>query len=493
MKRRVLLSGLTLLPLLPQITHAASTTVEIDHAQRYQVVEGFGTCINTWHDDVAAAYRREDWARFYLDTLGASALRIELWAGVAPVSRERWQDITWRDFSFQGLGRRAAVTVDVAKRLSSLSHGSLRIIASAWTPPAWMKVNGSLGNGHPERKNFALNLDDAVERGLWNTPKNGVEGNERFTYVARNKLRPDRYLHFAKFLVEWTRYFESQGIPLYALSPANEPRFSHWFESCVYTPNEFAELIEVVAWMFANQGVSPIPLFGPEHMTWDIAGNRWYLDALTHRRGASQALTALASHGYVDGYRADLRKESTSAFRKMAEPSGKKIWITEGGFGNHDWPAPLHQLGAAFLYALRDGGVSLLTTWQTLTRAPVNANGLMSLRGPTKKTYVAMQFWRFIRPGMVRIAARSIAGPDTVAFEDARTNTTVIVMLNRNRDPLPVSLDLVSCRNARIEAFYVTDKSHECARIDEGHDLRSLVVPAEAAVTLVLKTKPVAG
>lgn len=202
-----------------------------------------------------------------------------------------------------------------------------------------------------------------------------------------------------------------------------------------------------------------------------------------------QTLTALASHVYVDGYRADLHKESFSAFRRLAEPSGKKIWSTEGGFGNHDWPAPLHQLGAAFLYALRDGGVSLLTAWQTLTRAPADANGLMSLHGPTKKTHVAMQFWRFIRPGMVRIAASSIAGLDTVAFEDARTDTIVIVMLNRNRNPLAVSLGLGPHRNARIEAFFVTDESHDCSRREGTHDPKALAIPAESVVTLVLKTR----
>ncbi len=486
MKRRVLLAGLTLLPLLPRITHAATTTVEIDHTKRYQVVEGFGTCINTWHADVATAYQQDDWARFYLDTLGASALRIELWAGVAQTPRERWQDITWRDFNFQGPSRRATITVDVAKRLLSLSQGSLRIIATAWTPPAWMKVNGSLGNGHPKRKNFALNLDNPVERGDWVTAEDSEEGRERYSFLGRNKLRRDRYLHFAKYLVEWSRYLESEGIRLYALSPTNEPRFSHWFESCVHTPNEYAELLETVTWMFANQGEPPIPIFGPEHMTWDIAGNKRYLDALVRRHGNTMPLAALASHGYIDGYRADLRKESTSEFRELAEPAARKIWVTEGGFGGHQWPAPLHQLGAAFLYALRDGGVSLLTPWQTLTRHPPDANGLMSLHGPTKKTYVAMHFWRFIRPGMVRIAASGGKALDTVAFQDIRADTIIVVLLNRTQFPTTALLDIQNNQRLRIEEFFVTNESLNCERIIRSYELRHVRIPQESLVTLVL-------
>ncbi len=152
-----------------------------------------------------------------------------------------------------------------------------------------------MGNGHPARKNFALNLDDPVEGGIWNAAENNEVGLERYRYLGRNKLRRDRYLHFAKFLVEWSRYLESVGISLYALSPTNEPRFSHWFESCVYTPDEYAELLDVIAWMFANQGEAPVQLFGPEHMTWDSNGNQRYLEALKRRHGVAIPLAALAS------------------------------------------------------------------------------------------------------------------------------------------------------------------------------------------------------
>lgn len=487
-KRRILLAGLALFPMSVPVASAAGITVRIDSSQKYQTIEGFGTSLNTWHKDIADAHQREDWAAFYSETLGASVLRIELWGGVTSLPRERWQDISWRDFDFDGPGLRAATTVSVAKRLNFVSRRQLRFIASSWTPPVWMKVNRTLGNGHPARKNFSLNFEHPVELGTWNKPEANDVGQERFTYLGRNKLRRDRYLHFAKYLVEWTRYLESLGISLYALSPTNEPRFSHWFESCVFTPDEYAELLDVMAWMFANQKQHQIQIFGPEHMTWDIAGTQRYLDALARRRGSGSSMAALASHGYIDGYRADLRKESTSAFRNLAKPSGKKIWVTEGGFGGHQWPDALHQLGAAFLYALRDGDVSLLTAWQTLTRHPPDVNGLMSLRGPTKKTYVAMQFWRFIRPGMVRIDARSNAGPDTVAFEDFGTGTTVIVLLNRNRNPSLVALDLASRLKPRRVEFYITDASHDCSRIDGNHDCQSLSIPGESVVTLILGT-----
>jgi len=489
-RRRSFLAGAVALPAAARLAKAASNTVTLRYADKRQVVEGFGTCINTWQADVAHAYRQDGFVRSYLEQLGATALRIELWGGLPMAPRERWQDISWHEFAFYSKeGNRAKVTVEVAKRLSARSNGSLRIIATAWSPPPWMKLNGTLGNGHPKRKNYALKLDDPIEGGKWTKPGHDPDGQERYRYVALNKLRHDRYRHFAKLLVEWKRYFRSQGVELYAMSPANEPRFSHWFSSCVYTPEEYAELLEIIAEVFAAEGEPQTAFFGPEHMTWDLASNRRYLDAIARRKAGAKSLYAVAAHGYIDGYAADLRGASTVSFGRLVEAYGKKAWITEGGFGAHDWPAPLHQLGAALLYALRDGNVSLLTVWQTLTRDPPNEHGLMSLQGPTKKTYVAMQFWRFIRPGMYRIGVDVDAALDAVAFDDAAEARTVLVILNRASHAQLVSLKPTGRRRAKIEAVYVTDVSRNCSPIPGVDGPNVLAIPPESVLTVLLSAR----
>jgi glucuronoarabinoxylan endo-1,4-beta-xylanase len=480
--RRKFLSGLLALPITTMAVPRPNR-VALRFGDRYQTIEGFGTCINTWQADVAAAYRREDLQRFFLETLGASALRIPLWSGVCTESKDRWQDISFRDFRFDAPasdpGTDSRVTNEVAMRLNSASSGRLRIIATAWTPAAWMKVNASLGNGHPQRKNFHYESFRQAE--------SGKEGTDHHTYLVRNRLRRDRYPHFAKLLVEWTRYFRSLGIAFHAISPTNEPRFSHWFESCIYTPEEYAELVDVIAWMFANEGEPRMPIYGPELMTWDLVGNRGFLQALVARPRALQSLGSLASHGYIDGYVADMRPDSLVAFGKLAAQFGKKAWITEGGFGDHEWPAPLHQLSASFLSALRDSGVSMLTTWQMLSRT-ADEHALMGLDGPTKKTYAAMQFWRFIRPGMVRIGTETDGTLDAVGFEDSAAGKTVVVLLNRSRSAVPISLDLKGRRLAAIDGAFITDESNDCSRASGWRNADLLLVPRESLVTLVLKT-----
>lgn len=466
-----------------------ATTLKIDPNEKHQVMEGFGTCLVSWKPAVVAYYDREDFPDFYLKQLGASVLRIDLWAGSALKPQERWQDITWRDFTFEGNGARGKLFADVAQRLHTASGGELRVIATAWSPPGWMKVNGSSVNNHPERKNYGFNFRNPGERGLWTGPLEGKDGEDRYQYLGQNKLRPDRYLHFAKLLVEWTRYFRSRGIDLYALSAQNELMFSHYFESCVYTPEEYAELLRVIAWMFAHEGEKQPQMFGPEHMTYDVDKNRLYLEALATRPTALASLGAIASHGYIDGYMADKRPDSASAFRKFAEAYGKKIWMTEGSTGGHDWPAPLHGIGASFLNALTEGEVSLLTPWVVIDAVP-NENGLTSLQGHTKKTSIATHYYRFIRPGMVRVGMSGEAGPlGSAAFQDPVSGRLVLVLLNRTKEAAPLSVLLADNANLTIAEAYLTDATRDCAKMDEWDGDAQVTLPAESMVTLLLTTR----
>lgn len=467
-------------------TASFDTALTINPADKHQVIEGFGTCIVTWLPDYVERYQRPDFPDFYLHQLGATALRIDLWGGSNLKERARWEDISYRDFTFEGEGARGKVFVDVARRLHQASGGQLRIIASVWSPPAWMKVNGSMTDGHPQKKNFALDFERPGELGLWNGPLADDANGERFRYLGQNKLRPDRYLHFAKLLVEWTRYFRSLGIELYAISPQNELRFSHWFESCDYSPAEYAELLRVIAWMFAHEGEKPPQIFGPEHMTYDVAGNRLYLEAIAARPEGLAILGAIASHGYIDGYLADQHPGSAAAFRKFEEPYGKKIWMTEGSTGAHAWPAPLHELGASFLNGLVDGDVSLMTPWQIFDREPTE-HALATLQGPTKKTFVAMQYWRFVRPGMVRIGASDPRGQlGVAAFQEPGSNRVVAILLNRSTHGQLVALRLPNGAAWKVREIYLTDATRDCAELKPVTDTDQLTLPAESIVTLLL-------
>src|SRR5262249_45202852 len=62
----------------------------------------------------------------------------------------------------------------------------LKIVASPWSPPGWMKSSGSMVGG---------------------------------------RLRPEYYPAFATYLVRFAEAYAAEGVPIYALTIQNEPNF----------------------------------------------------------------------------------------------------------------------------------------------------------------------------------------------------------------------------------------------------------------------------
>lgn len=465
--------------------------ISLDPASKGQVLEGFGTSINAWSEPLRGYYDRPQFRALYLEELGATVLRVDL-CGEAVPEREQWSAIAYRDFVLDGPGERAATYLRAAEELTRASGGKLRVIASVWSPPAWMKVNGSKGNGHPERKNFALSDRDlGVADGTKAGSKPEPDEPTRQRYLLSNKLRRDRYEHFAQSLVEWVRLYRAHGVELYALSPQNEPRFSHWFGSAVYTPSELRDVLEAIVQAFAREGENLPRLFAPETMMQDDAGNRAYLQALFGPGGVGAHLRALAVHGYVDGYKTDRDPRSPGRFFELASGYGKPLWVTEGGTGDHDWPAALDGVGAALMNALGPGHATLVAPWQVVEVEP-NEHGLLPISGPTKKTAVAAQFFRSFRPGMRRIRATS-SDPEVQVLAmveesgPSEPRRGALVLISRSGRALRVR---VRSARGQIEVVQaeVTDREHSRAAlaIDASATLSapsSSVVSAHFAVT----------
>ncbi|HUG12084.1 MAG TPA: hypothetical protein VMM36_13780 [Opitutaceae bacterium] len=467
---------------------ASEANLTLDPAVRHQTIEGFGTCLISWVPRMAEYYQQESFQKFYLEELGASVLRIDLWNGSAPIEKENWADISFRDFDLSQTDGRGGVFVDNAARLHERSGGKLKIIASVWSPPKWMKVNRAIGNGSTTRQNRGLDFRDPRKLGLWSAPLPDDADGSEFSMIGMNKLRHDRYLHFAKLLVEWTRFFHEKGITLHGLSPQNEPRFSQWYESCVYTPAEYAELLRVIDWMFRHENVEKPRIFGPEHMTHAAEDNRKYLDAIFSQPEGEQLIDALASHGYVDGVRMDSRPESPAAFAQFSEKYQKPVWMTEGGTGSHEWPAALNQIGVMMMTSLTTGNASLIAPWQIAEDEP-STHALSTTEGPTKKSYLAMQYFRFIRPGMVRVELKG-ATKDVLAagFLEPVSKQVVLVVLNRAAVATDLRVSFAGSESYRIDQLYVTDASRDCAEVSAAAgSALTLSAPPESLLTLRLR------
>ena len=431
---------LLILSLLLVLTPAAScradeatAKITVDPAKRYQTIDGWGTCLISWLPEMTALYEEDAFADYYVKELGANALRINLWPTVCPPAREPG-DIDHNNFDFSGEGQRLRVFLDFAKKLRARDPDAL-LMGTVWSPPAWMKLNRDIN----DKASNAIGADSYKNK----------EGNR----VYDNRLDMKYLPHFAAWVVEMAKLFEAEGVPLDAVSVANEPQFTQGFESCLWTADDWAAANRAVGEALDEAGLTRVKLFGPETMTgfnWPTA-NPLYLKHLKDDPALKSHFVAVATHGYLDGAKADTSAKSAWEFWQLAAPLGLPYWITEGGTGGHDWPEPVGGMAMCLHNALVHGNASAVVPWQLTERTPGHG-ALMHMRRPTKKTHVARQYWRYVRPGAVRVSATpgdSENGVAASAFVHDADATLTIVLVNTAAEARPVALTLP----AGLESF----------------------------------------
>src|SRR5262249_15131009 len=114
-----------------------------------------------------------------------------------------------------------------AQKLVGANH--FKLVASPWSPPAWMKTNGKMTGGGSLRP---------ACQAIW------------AVYLAR----------FAKAMRD------EEKIPLWALTVQNEPDAAQPWESCLYTPWEERDF--VANWLgpaLHDAGLVEVKLFGWDH------------------------------------------------------------------------------------------------------------------------------------------------------------------------------------------------------------------------------------
>lgn len=197
-----------------------SNLIIVDENNTYQQMDGFGASITE-----ASAYLYQNMltneekqqvmtALFDKENgIGVSMLRQTIGASdhcVAPYNfapYEQSDDLPNFDFSHE-LETIFPTVLDAL----SVEPGRVKVVASSWSPPGWMKVNGS-------------------ELGMYN----GVKGS----------LRTDKYQAYANYLLKFIQNYESRGVDIYAITATNEPdHASYDWPALPMTHSEAQQLIK---------------------------------------------------------------------------------------------------------------------------------------------------------------------------------------------------------------------------------------------------------
>jgi O-glycosyl hydrolase len=439
-----------------------TVSVKVSTSKTRQAIEGFGTCLLTWIPQIQAFYQTKEFEKAYIDDFGFTVLRCELAPQSLPEPVNKAEDIKASKLQMDNI---TSTFIGFAKRLKKKSPDA-KIIGTVWSPPAWMKANKSIGD--PPLK--AGNRSGSI-------PYNAYTGTE-------NYVKKEFYPHFVQWMVETAKLYEKEGAGLYAISAGNEVLFTQWFQSCVWTAEDFATICAMLDDALEKNGLGHIKIFGPETMTGHTFSNRPFLNVLLKSKGG-KAIDAFATHGYVDGIKGDSKAESSYEFWNLIEKEKKPYWVTEGGTGEHDWPRPLSGTAAFFHNNLVFGNASMVVPWQIVeTKADEHAQ--MLLTGYTKKSHATMHFTRFIRPGATRVQAEPAQGAVMAsAFTHPRDGTTIVI-INPRAAALTIKLSVSGKAPSSLKMWRTsaTENVKELSAPTRSGSDWEFVLPGNSIVTL---------
>jgi len=367
---------------------SAATDVTVNWNDVKQPIDGFGVSQAGWS---GAIYDLQEPARsqvmdllFKPDTgIGISILRGEIFPTFNPAPGQY-------DFG--------ARPDQVWVMQQAKARGVDKIIASTWSPPAWMKTNNQTTHG--------------------------------------GYLKSENYGDYAALLAKFIKEYKSQfNIDLYGVSVANEPNsmtFLEWDSSEWNSTNFQVFLKDYLKQAMIDQGVQNAKVIVGESSWWS---EDLVKDSLNDPASAAR-IDIVAGHNYpVPVVNAEMPTQPFAT----AEAKGKKVWMTE--VSKVDSYDPGIGSGLKFARQINDFMTKANTNaWMYWTGAIpgnndeglINVDKSTSTFQLTKRYYAFGNFSKFIKPGYARIGATAnpVSGVYISAYKDQATGKFTIVAVN---------------------------------------------------------------
>jgi glucosylceramidase len=384
------------------ITRNASTSwpvIEIDTTLTFQTMEGFGAALTG-----SSAYllnkklsggARQTLLRQLFDTvngLGISYVRLTIGASDFSLSEYTYNDLSpgETDYPLQrfSLSRDAEDVIPVMKEILQLSP-AITLLGSPWSPPAWMKTNGSLRGG---------------------------------------KLKPECYDVYADYFIRYIREMKTLGIPIAAVTPQNEPLFATAGYPCMeMLPGEQAAFIKShLGPKFQAAGINTKIIIYDHN--WD---NTNYAISILNDASARQFIAGSAFHAYAGDV-------SAMGIVHFAHPD-KGLYFTEISGGT--WAT---NFGDNLMWNMRNIFIGTTMNWSKCAllwnlaldqNGAPHENGSSTCRGVVtvnassgqvtfnEEYYAIAHFSKFVRPGAARVS---------LSLPAALTETGSVAFLNRD-------------------------------------------------------------
>ncbi len=411
--------------------------VSIDPAKTYQTIEGFGSCIIDFTDS-PAFYADSSLYDRIVDDLGLTMLRMSIPQELEAVNDDDDPNhFAWENFNMHFMERRMRFAQALKKR------GVTRFIAATWSPPEFTKTHrATVQGGH---------------------------------------LRADRYEEYAENMAAFIiAAKQNWDIDIGSISIQNELLFIEPYKSCLYNPQQVREAVRVLMRKFKREGITT-QIHLPEDMM--------FADRMLH------SIVPTMNDPETRNFRGQFathRQQEFAGVTKWYEATkqyGRQTWMTETSGHDQTWPGAMKMANDMHDY-LVGGNMSAWLYWQIAE--PHSVYALMDSTRTSPKYFAAKHFYRYVRPGAVRVESRS-SNPDVLAsaFRHDADGTLTTVLINRSDSAQTVQFSVDSPGASTTYQVFRSTENEGCVLVGSFQkNQRTLTLAARSIVTLFGQGKP---
>lgn len=373
---------------------SSQKAVEIFTNKSLQKIEGFGSCFNELGWTSLSQLNPADKEKVFKELFtkdGANFTISRMPIGANDFSRDWYSydemdgDFEMKNFSIKNDYETLIPFIKSAQKYNS----SLKLWASPWSPPTWMKYN----------KHYALNKVPSVMQQV----DNGINENQLVKEGTDNFIQEDRYFQaYALYFKKFVEAYQKENIKISMVMPQNEFNSAQWYPSNTWTPQGFSKFISFLGPEMKKSGVDVF--FG------------------TLERGKSKLFSDVyqnpESGKYISGVGVQWAgKEAVSQIHK--EYPNLTIYQSEHecGNGKNDWAYAEYSWDLMKHYFLN--GTSAYLYWNTsllkggVSRWGWTQNSLVTVDSQNKtyqwnpEFYLMKHFSHYVQPGAVLLETSS--------------------------------------------------------------------------------------
>lgn len=404
------------------------STLVIDPLAFQQTIEGFGACFNelgwTSLSVLSQSDRDSIFRELYAPGVGANFTMNRMPLGSNDFSLDYYSyddmdgDFDLAHFSIE----HDEATLLPFIRAAKAQNPDLRIWASPWCPPAWMKTN----------KHYAC-VSTEMLRGRFDA-ENGLSIDKQIHEGEDGFTQDPKYLEtYARYFGKFIDAYKEKGVDVYMVMPQNEPNSAQWYPACTWTPQGLNAFMKYLGPEMEKRGVKMFlgTMERADASMWDVilsdAETAPYIKGMGFQWAGKDAIPSLH------------QKYSDLPVYQSEQECGNGRNDLAGAF--HSWDLMKYYLNNgtnAYFYwniSLLEGGVS---HWGWRQNSLVTVNEAEKTFSFTPEYYVMKHVSHYVLPGAKVL---KLGGDCKNALAFLNTNGSLVVVLGNQTDH-PYTLNL---------------------------------------------------